>query len=100
MLACNFYMALVFIDSKYRIISFTIFHNILKLERSKTLKEISKLFTQVGPSVLNAGAQDFKGSDAKMSIIVGAMAVSDLVKSTLGPKGMVCSNLDLRFGMC
>mmetsp|Transcript_30882 Transcript_30882/g.64753 ORF Transcript_30882/g.64753 Transcript_30882/m.64753 type:complete len:525 (-) Transcript_30882:134-1708(-) len=43
---------------------------------------------QVGPSVLNAGAQDYKGSDAKMSIIVGAMAVSDLVKSTLGPKGM------------
>ncbi len=46
---------------------------------------------QVGPSVLNAGAQDYKGSDAKMSIIVGAMAVSDLVKSTLGPKGMVMS---------
>jgi hypothetical protein len=46
-------------------------------------------FPQVGPSVLNAGAQDYKGSDAKMSIIVGAMAVSDLVKSTLGPKGMV-----------
>jgi T-complex protein 1 subunit beta len=46
---------------------------------------------QVGPSVLNAGAQDYKGSDAKMSIIVGAMAVSDLVKSTLGPKGMVKS---------
>ena len=44
---------------------------------------------QVGPSVLGAGAQDFKGSDAKMSIIIGAMAVSDLVKSTLGPKGMV-----------
>jgi T-complex protein 1 subunit beta len=46
-------------------------------------------YSQVGPSVLNAGAQDYKGSDAKMSIIVGAMAVSDLVKSTLGPKGMV-----------
>lgn len=50
---------------------------------------MSIFYSQVGPSVLNAGAQDYKGSDAKMSIIVGAMAVSDLVKSTLGPKGMV-----------
>eukprot|EP00961_Rhodomonas_salina_P162562 2189516-Rhodomonas_salina.1 len=43
---------------------------------------------QAGPSVLAQGAQDFKGQDAKMSIIIGAMAVADLVKSTLGPKGM------------
>jgi chaperonin GroEL (HSP60 family) len=50
---------------------------------------MSIFYSQVGPSVLSAGAQDYKGSDAKMSIIVGAMAVSDLVKSTLGPKGMV-----------
>jgi len=40
------------------------------------------------PSVLGQGAQEFKGQDAKLSIIVGAMAVADLVKSTLGPKGM------------
>jgi hypothetical protein len=46
-----------------------------------------------GPSVLSQGAMDFKGSDAKMSIVIGAMAVSDLIKSTLGPKGMV-SQLD------
>lgn len=32
---------------------------------------------------------NFKGADAKMSVVIGAMAVSDLVKSTLGPKGMV-----------
>jgi len=37
---------------------------------------------------LAQGAQEFKGQDAKMSIIIGAMAVADLVKSTLGPKGM------------
>mmetsp|Transcript_55162 Transcript_55162/g.81002 ORF Transcript_55162/g.81002 Transcript_55162/m.81002 type:complete len:526 (-) Transcript_55162:94-1671(-) len=43
---------------------------------------------QGGPSVLGQGAQEFKGQDAKLSIIVGAMAVADLVKSTLGPKGM------------
>ena len=30
----------------------------------------------------------FKGQDSKLSIIIGAMAVSDIVKSTLGPKGM------------
>mmetsp|Transcript_49746 Transcript_49746/g.101580 ORF Transcript_49746/g.101580 Transcript_49746/m.101580 type:complete len:532 (+) Transcript_49746:87-1682(+) len=45
-------------------------------------------FPGSGPSVLAQGAQDFKGQDAKMSIIIGAMAVADLVKSTLGPKGM------------
>ena len=43
---------------------------------------------QRNPSVLKDGAQEFKGQDAKLSIIVGAMAVADLVKSTLGPKGM------------
>jgi hypothetical protein len=41
------------------------------------------------PSVLGQGAMAFKGADAKMSVVIGAMAVSDLVKSTLGPKGMV-----------
>ena len=43
---------------------------------------------QRNPTVLRDGAQEFKGQDAKLSIIVGAMAVADLVKSTLGPKGM------------
>ena len=43
---------------------------------------------QRNPTVLRYGAQEFKGQDAKLSIIVGAMAVADLVKSTLGPKGM------------
>merc|ERR1719313_354367 len=40
------------------------------------------------PSVLKAGSQEFKGSDAKLSIILGATAVSDLVKTMLGPKSM------------
>ncbi|KAJ1476641.1 chaperonin Cpn60/TCP-1 family, partial [Baffinella frigidus] len=39
-------------------------------------------------SVLHQGAMQFKGQDSKLSIIIGAMAVSDIVKSTLGPKGM------------
>ena len=29
----------------------------------------------------------FKGADAKMSVVIGAMAVSDLVKSTPRPQG-------------
>ena len=38
--------------------------------------------------MLQQGAMQFKGQDSKLSIIIGAMAVSDIVKSTLGPKGM------------
>ena len=38
--------------------------------------------------MLQQGAMQFKGQDSKLSIIIGAMAVSDVVKSTLGPKGM------------
>mmetsp|Transcript_31670 Transcript_31670/g.71198 ORF Transcript_31670/g.71198 Transcript_31670/m.71198 type:complete len:526 (-) Transcript_31670:355-1932(-) len=38
--------------------------------------------------VLNAEAQVDKGENARMSSFVGAIAVADLVKSTLGPKGM------------
>eukprot|EP00616_Rhizochromulina_sp_CCMP1243_P000705 CAMPEP_0118962500 /NCGR_PEP_ID=MMETSP1173-20130426/819_1 /TAXON_ID=1034831 /ORGANISM="Rhizochromulina marina cf, Strain CCMP1243" /LENGTH=528 /DNA_ID=CAMNT_0006910775 /DNA_START=41 /DNA_END=1627 /DNA_ORIENTATION=- len=39
-------------------------------------------------AVLNAEAQVDKGENARMSSFVGAIAVADLVKSTLGPKGM------------
>jgi T-complex protein 1 subunit beta len=42
-------------------------------------------FTQ---SVLAAGAQEDKGETARLASFVGAMAIADLVKSTLGPKGM------------
>lgn len=42
-------------------------------------------FTQ---SVLGAGATEEKGENARMSSFVGAMAIADLVKTTLGPKGM------------
>ena len=41
------------------------------------------------PHVLNEGAQEEKGEMARLSSFVGAIAVADLVKSTLGPKGMV-----------
>lgn len=39
-------------------------------------------------SVLAQGAQEEKGETARMASFVGAMAICDLVKTTLGPKGM------------
>lgn len=39
-------------------------------------------------AVLNENAAMFKGETARMSAFVGAFAVADLVKTTLGPKGM------------
>merc|ERR1712226_91519 len=38
--------------------------------------------------VLNAEADEEKAETARLSSFVGAMAIGDLVKSTLGPKGM------------
>jgi len=43
---------------------------------------------QSGSGILNIMAQEEKGERAKLSNIIGAIAISDLVKSTLGPKGM------------
>mmetsp|Transcript_10347 Transcript_10347/g.29490 ORF Transcript_10347/g.29490 Transcript_10347/m.29490 type:complete len:532 (+) Transcript_10347:110-1705(+) len=42
----------------------------------------------VSNHVLAQGAQEEKGETARLASFVGAMAVADLVKSTLGPKGM------------
>ncbi|KAI3425807.1 hypothetical protein D9Q98_007782 [Chlorella vulgaris] len=39
-------------------------------------------------SVLQHGATEEKGEHARLASFVGAMAIADLVKSTLGPKGM------------
>ena len=38
--------------------------------------------------VLSNGADEEKAEVARLSSFVGAMAIGDLVKSTLGPKGM------------
>ncbi|KAL0215085.1 hypothetical protein P9112_007269 [Eukaryota sp. TZLM1-RC] len=38
--------------------------------------------------VLGEGAQESKGENARLEIFVGAIAISDLVKTTLGPRGM------------
>ena len=42
-------------------------------------------------AVVSQGAEVTKGENARMSSFVGAIAVADLVKTTLGPKGMVIS---------
>eukprot|EP00171_Calliarthron_tuberculosum_P008378 IDg8378t1 len=42
----------------------------------------------VVPSVLSHQATEEKGEHARMSSFIGALAITDLVKTTLGPKGM------------
>ncbi|VDN00373.1 unnamed protein product, partial [Onchocerca ochengi] len=38
--------------------------------------------------ILKPNAQEERGEGARLSSFVGAIAIGDLVKSTLGPKGM------------
>jgi T-complex protein 1 subunit beta len=40
------------------------------------------------PQILMEGASEDKGEMARLQSFVGAIAISDLVKTTLGPKGM------------
>jgi T-complex protein 1 subunit beta len=42
----------------------------------------------VVPNVFKSLATEEKGEMARMSSFVGAMAVCDMIKTTLGPKGM------------
>lgn len=39
--------------------------------------------------ILKQNAQEERGESARLSSFVGAIAIGDLIKSTLGPKGMV-----------
>jgi T-complex protein 1 subunit beta len=41
-----------------------------------------------GVQLLDSSADEERGEIARMSAFVGAMAIADLVKTTLGPKGM------------
>eukprot|EP00928_Gymnodinium_smaydae_P086710 TRINITY_DN71155_c0_g1_i1.p1 TRINITY_DN71155_c0_g1~~TRINITY_DN71155_c0_g1_i1.p1 ORF type:complete len:536 (-),score=165.85 TRINITY_DN71155_c0_g1_i1:270-1877(-) len=41
-----------------------------------------------GPNILKEGAAEEKGENARLQAFIGAIAIGDLVKSTLGPKGM------------
>lgn len=40
------------------------------------------------PNILSAGASEEKGETARLHTFIGAIAIGELVKSTLGPKGM------------
>lgn len=42
----------------------------------------------VDPAVLKQNASEQRGEHARMSSFVGALAITDLIKTTLGPKGM------------
>ncbi|GBE63077.1 T-complex beta subunit [Babesia ovata] len=48
----------------------------------------SQFYGEVTPDVLKGGAQEDKGETARMQYFIGSIAVGDLVKTTLGPKGM------------
>mmetsp|Transcript_9355 Transcript_9355/g.34656 ORF Transcript_9355/g.34656 Transcript_9355/m.34656 type:complete len:535 (-) Transcript_9355:154-1758(-) len=50
--------------------------------------EISGLGNQPVESVLEYGSQEARGEFAQMSNIIGAVSLADMVKTTLGPKGM------------
>lgn len=41
-----------------------------------------------GPNIYKEGAGEDKGENARLQAFIGAIAIGDLVKSTLGPKGM------------
>ncbi|EKX73183.1 chaperonin containing t-complex protein 1, beta subunit, putative [Theileria equi strain WA] len=45
-------------------------------------------FVDIAPDILKGGAQEDRGETARMQYFIGAIAVGDLLKSTLGPKGM------------
>jgi len=56
-----------------------------------TTKDKERLFGNKfadADNILNANAEDAKGSTARLQSFVGAIAICDLVKSTLGPMGM------------
>merc|ERR1712227_761154 len=52
------------------------------------LNNSSKMVSLQPVQVLSYGAEEEKGETARLSSFVGAIAIGDLIKSTLGPKGM------------
>lgn len=51
------------------------------------MANIAKLMAGT-PSMLKEGASEERGDNARLQAFIGAIAIGDLVKSTLGPKGM------------
>ncbi|KAJ9511389.1 hypothetical protein QJQ45_029795 [Haematococcus lacustris] len=50
-------------------------------------RQIRKMSQPSG--ILHQGTQEERGENARLAAFVGAVAIADLVKTTLGPKGMV-----------
>jgi T-complex protein 1 subunit beta len=51
-------------------------------------KQSMDMMGNIAPQIFKDYASEEKGELARMSSFVGAMAIADLMKSTLGPKGM------------
>lgn len=56
-------------------------------DKEKNLK-IAKRMEQAASRILKEGGSQERGDDARLSTLVGAIAISDMVKTTMGPKGM------------
>jgi len=53
------------------------------------LSKFNHIMTSLNPvQILRQGAEEEKAEHARMSSFIGAIAIGDLVKSTMGPKGM------------
>merc|ERR1712166_1365349 len=60
-------------------------------ERTMSTNDKARLFGNKfsqGADVMGQGTEDYKGDIARLQSFVGAIAICDLVKSTLGPMGM------------
>jgi hypothetical protein len=58
-----------------------------QLPWTKSLQQAGKMSFQP-TQIFGEGTTEEKGENARLAAFVGAIAVGDLVKSTLGPKGM------------
>lgn len=60
-----------------------------KHHESRTKKQYTHKMASFNPTqIFQSDVTEEKGENARLSAFVGAIAVGDLVKSTLGPKGM------------
>merc|ERR1711998_810554 len=61
------------------------------LPRKMTTKDKERLFGSKfadAEDVMGQGTEDYRGDVARLQSFIGAIAIADLVKSTLGPMGM------------
>ncbi|KAJ7411426.1 Fibroblast growth factor receptor substrate 2 [Pitangus sulphuratus] len=61
---------------------------VIDIERTAAMSSLQKALPRDDVNIFKAGADEEKAETARLSSFVGAIAIGDLVKSTLGPKGM------------